>query len=200
MVRRTVLLANACGLAVGLLVLAACGGGSDLESGIDRSVDRVQALEDQVELLEEVITTSTTAPPPPATLATAPPTTRAPGTTTTETTLARSISDASEAAILELVGGAAWDVGLPIPADCIRTGAFTQNGEGGVNGGEITCTVDAPTTQVQEHFRIGLSRVGFPFSIDGDESGFAIDIGGQATIIGRADDDRTALTIEQRFS
>lgn len=199
---RNAILANACGLVVGLLVLTACGGGGDLDSNIDHAVDRVQLLEDDVDQLELDITTSTTAVPPPATLPTLPPTTRAEvpeSTTTTETTLADDITDASEAAILALVGEAAWDASLPIPSACASSGSFTPSGELGANGGAISCTVDAPSAQVEEYYRFALTRAGFRFSADGGDSGFAIAIGSQASITGSGSGDRTTLTIEQRF-
>lgn len=203
--RRSALLANACGLLVGLLVLAACGGGGDLDSDIDRAVDQVQDLEDEVDLLERAITTSTTAPPPPATLATVPPTTADPNapirttTSTTETTVPEDIADASEAAILGVVGEAAWDPSLPVPASCIGNATFTPNGELGANGGILTCTVDAPLAAVDTYYRFGLTRNGFPFSGDTDESSFSLAIGSQAGVSGTASGDRTTLTIEQRY-
>jgi hypothetical protein len=201
-VRRTVLIANACGLAVGLAIgLAGCGGDGDLSSGIDRSVDRIQQLEDDVDELERAITTATTAVPPPATLATAPPTSRqAPAPTTTETTApARTIDDAPEADIRALVGEATWDAGLPIPTACIESATFTPSGEAGINGGRITCTLNALSPQVESYYRAALTRGNFPFSVDSDDAGFAIQISSQASIIGTAAGDRTALTIEQRF-
>jgi hypothetical protein len=202
-VRRTVLLANACGLAVGLLVLAGCGD-EGLEAGIDGAVDRVQQLEDEVVALEQLLTTSTTAVPPPATLATAPPTTRAPSaptsTTTTETTqLAEQITTASESAIRALVGEAAWDASLPIPSQCVDAGSFVPNGELGANGGVITCTVDIAISRLDDHYRFELNRLGFPFSASNGESSFSFEIGSQASISGNGAADRTTLTIEQRF-
>jgi hypothetical protein len=201
-VHRTVLIANACGLAVGLAIgFAGCGGDADLRTGIDRSVDRIQQLEDEVDELERAITTATTAVPPPATVATAPPPSRQePAPTTTATTApGRTIDDASEADIRALVGEATWDVGLPIPAACIESATFAPSGEAGVNGGRITCTMNAATSQVEAYYRAGLTRGSFPFSVDSDDAGFTIQISTQASIIGTAAGDRTALTIEQRF-
>lgn len=202
--RRTVLLANACGLAAGLLVLAACGG-EDLESSIDAAVDEVQQLEDDVERLELLLTTSTTAVPPPVTVATAPPTSRNPGaptsTTTTATTtqLVEEITVASDDAIRALVGEAAWDPSLPVPAQCADAGRFTPNGELGANGGAITCTVDLSISRLDQYYRFELGRLGFAFTATNGESSFSFAIGSQASISANGAAERTTLTIEQRF-
>jgi hypothetical protein len=203
-VRRSALLTDACALAVGLALLTGCGGG-DLDSDIDESVDEVQRLEDEVDELELAFVTSTTAVPPPATLAPAPPTTQDPNrpaaTTTTETTPPPDLADASEAAIRALVGVASWDTGLPVPDPCVADASFTPTGDAGIGGGTLSCAFGAPIQSVEAYYRSVLRRDGFAFSVDGGgPSGFAIDIGGQATIVGRPDGDGTTLTIEQRFS